>query len=235
MSLLLHAIVDRPLADPPSGLRGAPLEFIASGALGAWASRVEGDSATRDDALEHHRVVEELCGRQPCLPVRFGTRVFDAEAARKLLLARSDELGASLERIGTRRELAVTLLWADAPAQPGRGHTVASASGRGQAVVPAPGRAFLDRKRAAYAADAERRAAAEGLAGRLEAELAADQADVRHAFCPSAQVALSTAILAPAGEAEAMKERIVRVASGLCGVRAVVSGPWPPYTFASAT
>lgn len=225
MSLLLHAIADGPLADPPLGVRGAPLEFVGSGSLGAWASRVEGDSATRDDALEHHRVVEALCARQPCLPVRFGTRVADPEAARKVLLARSDELGASLHRIGARRELAVTLLWADAPAQPGRGHAVAST----------PGRAYLDGKRAAYAADAERRAAAEALAGRLEAELAADQADVRHAFCPSAQVALSTAILAPAGEAEAMKERVVRVASGLGGVRAVVSGPWPPYTFASAT
>ena len=66
------------------------------------------------------------------------------------------------------------------------------------------------------------------------AELAADQADVRHAYCPSAEVALSTAILAPAGEAEALKEKVVRVASGLGGVRAVVSGPWPAYTFAGA-
>ena len=225
MSLLLHAIVARPLSDPPPGLRGAALEFVGAGSLGAWASRPDRDSATRDDALEHHRVVEDLCARQPCLPVRFGTRVADAEAARTLLLARRDELAASLERVGARREIAVTLLWADAPARPGRGHAVAST----------PGRAFLDRKRAAYAADAERQAAAEALAGRLEAELAADQADVRHAFCPSAQVALSTAILAPAGEGDVMKERVVRVASGLGGVRAVVSGPWPPYTFASAT
>ena len=46
-------------------------------------------------------------------------------------------------------------------------------------------------------------------------------------------MALSTAILAPAGGAEALKEEAVRVASRLPGVRAVVSGPWPPYSFVS--
>ena len=226
MTVLLHAIADRALADPPAGLRGVELEFVAAGSLGVWASRVEGDAATRDDAFDHHRVVEALCARQPCLPIRFGTRTADAAGARALVAAREDELARALERVGTRRELAVTLLWLDAGTHPGRGHASAG--------VPT-GRAFLERKRAAYESDERRRAEAEGLARSLEARLAVDQADVRHAFCPSPEVALSAAILAPAGEAEAMKERVVSVASGLSGVRAVVSGPWPPYTFASAT
>ncbi|HEX4744453.1 MAG TPA: GvpL/GvpF family gas vesicle protein [Candidatus Limnocylindria bacterium] len=226
MSVLLHAIADRALADPPRGLRGAALEFVAAGPLGVWASPVEGDAATRDDAFDHHRVVEALCARQPCLPVRFGTRAADAEGARSLVSARAEELARALERVGRRRELAVTLLWLDAAARPGRGHAVEGGP---------PGRAFLERKRAAYEADERQRSRAEALARALEAGLSADQADVRHAFCPSPLVALSTAILAPAGEADAMKERVVRVASGLGGVRAVVSGPWPPYTFAGAT
>lgn len=225
MSVLLHAISDGALADPPCGLRGSALEFIPAGSVGVWASPVELDAGSRDDAFDHHRVVEQLCARQPCLPIRFGTRAADADSARTLISSRQDELASALARIGRRRELAVTLLWLDATTRPGRGHAVTSA----------PGRAFLERKRAGYAADEERRVAAESLARRLEAGLAADQADVRHAYCPSAQVALSTAILAPAGEADAMKERVVRVASALGGVRAVVSGPWPPYTFASAT
>ena len=226
MTVLLHAIADRALADPPRGLRGAALEFVDAGPLGVWASAVDGEAATRDDAFDHHRVVEELCARQPCLPIRFATRAADAEGARALIAARAGELAGALERVGRRRELAVTLLWLEAAVRPGRGHAVAGAP---------PGRAFLERKRAAYEADERRRAEAEALARSLEAGLASDQADVRHAFCPSPEVALSTAILAPAGEADAMKERVVRVASGLGGVRAVVSGPWPPYTFASAT
>lgn len=226
MSVLLHAITSATLADPPRGLHGAALEFIPTGSVGIWASPIGTAGATRDDALEHHRVVEELCERQSCLPIRFGTRAIDSQAASALLAPREGELASALERVGRRRELAVTLLWLDADTRPGRGHAL---------VAGTPGRAFLERKRAVQVADEERRAAAEALAGRLVAELAVDQADVRHTFCPSLQVALSTAILAPAGHADALKEKVVRVASGLGGVRAVVSGPWPPYTFASAT
>ncbi len=226
MSVLLHAIAPVMLGDPPCGLRGAALEFIPTGSVGVWVSPVGADAATRDDAFEHHRVVEELCARQPCLPIRFGTRALDAEAVRTLLAPRQDELAGALERVGRRRELAVTLLWLDADVRPGRGHTL---------VAGTPGRAFLEGRRAVYAAAEERRVIAETLAGTLVAGLAADQADVRHAFCPSPLVALSTAILAPVGGAEALKEEVVRVASGLSGVRAVVSGPWPPYTFAGST
>lgn len=226
MTVLLHAIAPATLADPPRGLHGARLEFITTGSVGVWASPIGTAGATRDDALEHHRVVEELCARQSCLPIRFGTRAIDAEAAGALLAPREGELASALERVGRRRELAVTLLWLGAETRPGRGHAQ---------VAGPPGRAFLERKRGAQVADDERRAAAERLAERLVAGLAVDQADVRHTFCPSFQVALSTAILAPAGHADALKEQVVRVASGLGNVRAVVSGPWPPYTFASAT
>jgi hypothetical protein len=197
---------------------------VGAGAVGAWASETGDEAGTREDAFEHHRVVEAICARQACLPIRFGTRAADREAVSALLAPRAAALAEALERVGRRRELALTLLWLDASARPGRGRSVA----------PGAGRRFLERKSAAYAAADERRAAAEGYARRVEAELSADQADVRHALCPSAEVALSTAILAPAGLADELKERIVRVASGLPGVRAVVSGPWPPYTFASA-
>lgn len=225
MSLLLHAIAPAPLAGPPAGLHGVALSFVSAGAIGAWASEVGEGAGTREDAFEHHRVVEALCARQPCLPIRFGSRVADAAGAAALLAPRAAELARSLERIGRRRELAVTLLWSDAPATPGRGH------------APAPdasGRAYLERKRVGHAEADGRLAAAQALAERLALGLSSDQADVRHAFCPSDQVALSTAILAPEGREEELKEEAVRVASELAGVRAVVSGPWPPYTFAGA-
>lgn len=244
MSYLIHAIT-RPAPGPAGrGLRGAPLELIEAGALGAWASVDPAEGSSGEDALDHHRVVEALCAARPCLPVRFGTRLPDAAAVRALLQRRADELADALDRVGARREVAVTLLWPDAgpatvqagtdqtepagaPPPPAPGHAVAPAPG----ALP-PGRAFLERKRADHADLDARRAVAEALARRLEAELATDQADVRHAVCPSSQVALSTAILARAGEADALKERAVEIVSRLAGVRGVVSGPWPPYTFA---
>lgn len=224
MTLLLHAITQDPLADPPAGLRGAAIEFIALGTLGVWASPAP-DDTRRDDVFDHHRIVEQLCERRPCLPIRYGTRAEGAQGARELLGAREADLASALERVGARRELAVTLLWSEAEPRPGRGHD------------PAPGaisgRTFLERKRLDHHAADERRERAEELARLLEVGLASDQADVRHAYCPSPEVALSTSVLAPAGEEQALKEAALRVAGGLVGVRAVVSGPWPPYTFAT--
>lgn len=224
MTYLLHAITRTGAADAPPGLRGAPLEFITAGPLGAWATRDPSDSGTREDAFEHHRVVEDICAAQPCLPVRLGTRLPDADAVRALIAARVEELLLTLERVGGRRELAVTLLWPDSGVERGREHTPVQAR--------TPGRAFLERKQSDQAVDDARLATAERLARALETGLATEQSDVRHAMCPSSKVALSTAVLARAGEADALKERAVEIVSGLEGVRGVVSGPWPPYTFA---
>lgn len=232
MTYLLHAITRSVGGDDPAESSGTPLEFIGAGALGAWATRTPDESATRDDALEHHRRILDICATQACLPVRFGTRLPDAAAVRTLLERRGDELLRTLDRVGRRQELAVTLLWRGDQAE-------ALFPPTPEAVLPPiptphehPGRNFLERKQRGYAVADERRATAGLLAARLEAELATDQTDVRHAICPSAEVALSTAVLAPAGGAGALKERALRVVSELQGVRGVVSGPWPPYTFA---
>ena len=38
-------------------------------------------------------------------------------------------------------------------------------------------------------------------------------------------------LLAGKDEADALKARAMTAVAGLAGVRGVVSGPWPPYTF----
>jgi hypothetical protein len=197
------------------------LEQIAAGELGLWATRWDDEpTLSRDDAFAHHDLVAVLCDAGPCLPVRFGTWLTDDAAARRSLDADQERFAAAIDRLADRREVAVTLLWQDAPSPVGRGHAVAPS-----------GRAFLDRQRAAHAVTDERRAAAERLAERLRLELAVDQADVRHESCPSAEVALSMSLLARRGEADALKARATAAVGAIDSVRGVVSGPWPPYSF----
>ncbi|MCA1656152.1 MAG: GvpL/GvpF family gas vesicle protein, partial [Actinobacteria bacterium] len=169
----------------------------------------------------HHDLVTALCDAGPCLPVRFGTWLSSEEAARRSVVAGADAFSAAVERLSGRQEIAVTLLWPASEVQAGRGHRVGAPTGR----------AFLDGKRAIQAVSDERRMVAEGLAVRLSEALAAEQEDVRHETCPSAEVALSLSVLAPRGEARALKARATTVVAGLPGVRGVVSGPWPPYSF----
>ena len=135
--LLAHAITRRATGGPPTGLRGRPLEQIAAGELGLWATRWDEEpTLSRDDAFAHHDLVALLCDAGPCLPVRFGTWLADAEAARRSLEAQQDRFTAAVDRLADRREVAITLLWRDAPSPEGRGHG-----------VPPSGRAYLERRR----------------------------------------------------------------------------------------
>jgi hypothetical protein len=219
--LLAHAITRRATGGPGAGLRGRPLEQIAAGELGLWATRWDGEpTLSRDDAFAHHDLVAVLCDAGPCLPVRFGTWLADETAARQSLEAEQDRFVAAVDRLGDRREVAITLLWRDAPSPEGRGHAVAPS-----------GRAFLERQRAAHRVTDERRKTADAFAEQLRRELAVDQADVRHESCPSTEVALSMSLLARRDEADALKARATAAAGAIAGVRGVVSGPWPPYSF----
>jgi hypothetical protein len=219
--LLAHAITRRATGGPEAGLRGQPLEQIAAGEFGLWATCWDGEpTLSRDDAFAHHDLVAILCDAGPCLPVRFGTWLKDEDTARRSLEAQQDRFAAAVDRLDGRREVAITLLWSDAPSPEGRGHAVASS-----------GRAFLERQRAAHAITDERRRTAEAFAEQLRQELAVDQADVRHESCPSAEVALSMSLLAGRDEADALKARATAAVGALAGVRGVVSGPWPPYSF----
>jgi hypothetical protein len=203
------------------------LEQIAGGELGLWATRWDAEPAlSRDDAFAHHDLVAVLCDAGACLPVRFGTWLNDEAAARRSLEADQDRFTAAVDRLDERREVAITLLWLD-------GGSAGGGDPAGPAKTEAgPGRSFLERQRAIYAVTDDRRAAAEGFAARLAEELAVDQADARHESCPSPEVALSLSLLAGKDEADALKARATAAVAALAGVRGVVSGPWPPYSFA---
>jgi hypothetical protein len=226
--LLAHAITRRATGGPATGLRGQPLEQIAGGELGLWATRWDAEpTLSRDDAFAHHDLVAVLCDAGACLPVRFGTWLNDEAAARRSLEADQDRFTAAVDRLDDRREVAITLLWQDGGSA-GSGETGPGGTDAGAG----PGRDFLERRRAIHGLTDDRRERAEALAARLVEELAVDQADVRHESCPSAEVALSMSLLAQKDEADALKARATAAAAALAGVRGVVSGPWPPYSFA---
>lgn len=226
---LAHVVARTGGAPPAAGLRGLPLRWLDGGDLGIWATEWSAEpTLTREDAFAHHDLVGVLCEGAPCLPVRFGTWLADERAAERSIEAAHERFAAALDRVGDRQEVAVTLLWPDARALEG-GSARAGEAGPGRTMTP--GTAYLERRRAAHAAADERRHEAEALAERLGSQLAADQADVRHETCPSDEVALSMSLLAQRGEAAALKARATALVAELTGVRGVVSGPWPPYSF----
>ena len=92
-----------------------------------------------------------------------------------------------------------------------------------------PGTRYLLERQQALAGSDLRRARATELADEIERVAGADLVAVRRQVCPSATVAISSALLAPQASARNLIARLLGMHNGL---RILVNGPWPPYTFA---
>jgi Gas vesicle synthesis protein GvpL/GvpF len=215
----------------------------------------------RTDLFDHHRIVQMVWGMCPCLPARFPTWLGDEDALVTLLEGRRGEIHAALERVWDRAELAVTVLWdaesgkkvqvgTESPGErkrevrgngESRTNQLLLAIGRApnssteQPAAPAapagPGRRYLESCRQTWKERDSRKEEARRVANALQERLSPWVVDSWYAFCPSDSVALSGALLVPADHAAELCEHVREMSATWQGVRTVVNGPWPPYTF----
>ncbi len=219
MSLLLRAIVaaEDVGAAVDLGLRSVS-GTRAAGLASAWDT---GRAAGEAELLDHHRVVQAVFERVPCLPARFGSVFADEEALRARLALREADLAAQLIRLGHRCELAITCAWReqDAPTRA----TIAPARS---------GRAYLERGLTQLRGERARERRAEAIVARLLSELAIEPACIRHRICPRPAVAVSMSALVTRDAIDELRSRVARLGAQLPDVTTVMQGPWAPYTFA---
>ena len=227
MTLLAHAIAAAPPAPMPhDGLRGRPLAWSESGGLGLWSTEWAPDmKLDRADALAHHRLVERICGAQPCLPVRFGTSFATSDEARASLDKRAAALHTALTRVAGKSELALTLLWS-------KGSTHPSPLTPPAPELDGPGRRYMEARREEFSSLETKRARAQALVDQVISELAIERPLVWHETCTSEDVAVSLAVLVPTERALERKNQLEHLGAQFADVVPVVNGPWPPYTFA---
>ena len=219
MSLLLRAIVTAENAGVAAdlGLRSVSGTRTA-GLASAWDA---GRDAGETELLDHHRVVQAVFERVPCLPARFGSVFADDEALRTRLALREADLAAQLTRLGHRCELAITCAW--------REQDVLAR----EAIVPtSSGRAYLERGLTQMRGERARERRAEAIVARLLGELAIEPERVRHRICPRPAVAVSMSALVTRDEIDGLRSRLERLGAQLPDVTTVMQGPWAPYTFA---
>jgi gas vesicle protein GvpL/GvpF len=219
MTLLLRAIVsveDEGVA-ADLGLIVVPATGVAAFAS-TWDS---GRTAGEAELLDHHRVIQAIFGRVPCLPARFGSVFPDSETLHARLAARERDLASNLARLGHRCELAITFAWRDA------GATLPATS-----VPAATGRAYLERGVARSRTQKVRQRRADEILARLLGELAVEPAFIRHWTCPRPAVAVSMSALVTRDEIAEINSRLERLGAQLPDVTTIVQGPWAPYTFA---
>lgn len=219
MTLLLRAIVAPDDAAVGDDLGLTTVSAVAVAALASpWdRDRVAGEP----ELLDHHRIIQSVFERVPCLPARFGSVFPDEEALHSRLAEREVDFASQLARLGHRCELAITCAWRDK----GVNSPVS--------IVPASsGRAYLERGLQRTRSDREREVRAEAIVARLLSELATEPSFVRHRTCPRPAVAVSMSALVTRDEIGGISSRLERLGAQLPDVTIVVQGPWAPYTFA---
>lgn len=193
----LVAITDDPTPPAP------PLRVLRCGELAVLYTGVEDAAVSADVLWRREALLESLMEERDLLPIRFGTRVADPEAAARALAPRRDELAAGLARVRGAVELAIRLHAREHEAQP---------------APTASGREYM-------AAKAARTRAATALHEAL-AELA--RANVlQHGW-----ELLRSAYLVDRGGVRAFTGRVAELQREHPDLALLCTGPWPPYSFA---
>jgi hypothetical protein len=163
--------------------------------------------------LRHERVVEAMMERGPVLPLRFGTQLSDEEDLALVLAERGEELWRALERVRGRVELGLRVM-------------PASESGHETDSVRSSGRGYL------LALSAEQRRT-DRAATDLHAPLASLAAESVVRQAPAPPAIFVAAYLVDANRVAEFRSRADALVAGDDDLRAVVTGPWPPYNFAA--
>jgi hypothetical protein len=213
--------------DPPGDLRGlddAPLLTVTGGGVTAFASQhTDLELEANESALwKHEDVVEALMDSATVLPMRFGSTLPTIAAVRAMLVERSGELAAALERVRGAVELGIRVLGEPADESPRQASTlVAAASG----APPGPGASYLLQRLG-------RSREINTLVERVHEPLAALARASRRRELGTSRLVFSGAYLVDRDSVEAFRARVEELdeenpASIVC------TGPWPPYGFSS--
>jgi hypothetical protein len=227
--LCLYAITDAAQLPGvmPEGLDGQAVELVPLAGMAAAVSGLRnGPPKPGREALQaHFCVTEALMACGTVLPVRFGT-VFDGPAGLMAHLEAGHRAYAdSLKRLRGHVEVSLR----------------AERSGNGFLDQPAgevpgladggPGARYLAGKRAGAARALARSHEERGLAEYILASLAGHAAETDWRGVPAASgIAVSMAFLLPRERLGAFQDAAGALES--CGLELVLSGPWPPYSFA---
>jgi hypothetical protein len=227
MSLYVYALVAKPPSEGlGSGMNGEALRVVTCGGLLAVVGDMSTAPAVTSRALrEHDRAIRRMTAiTDTILPMRFGSMVDgELELARRLEPAEA-ALEAALVRVAGREQMTVRVYERQARAE----ESTRVAAPPAAAANLGPGARYLLERRQTLENDPHRAA--------LDAVLAAPAAFIRgqriesHGSPP---LIASVHHLIERGQGEAYTAVLHAGTADLIDAAVTVSGPWPPYAFAS--
>ena len=210
---------------PTLGISGASVWVWKTGNLSILVSDIDADSVpvTRDNALAHAAVVRSILSRTTPLPFRFGTIVTD-EQLRSYVLAHRPALGTKLAALRGCIEMSVKIIWASV-------QTDEATSSPNPA--QGPGATFLAEKRREIRGDETHAAQATEISTWLHEQV---KDLIRHeqvTLRPTEKLVLAAAHLIERTKIPQYREKLIEVRQKRPELHFLLSGPWPPYSFAN--
>jgi hypothetical protein len=215
------------LDDSPPGISDAKVSLLEYEELGVLVSNAEVDviPVTRDNALAHARVVRSVLDRTTPLPFRFGTLV-DEQQLKSYLTARKSALKTQLKHVRGCVEMNVKIIQQiqNSDAQPREEDLL---------VPKGPGTAFLAEKRREIIGDDRRAEQAAELSTLVRRTLDGLIKDEQVTLRPSERLVFAAAYLVERTRIQAYRENMSEAVKQRPELHFLVSGPWPPYSFAN--
>lgn len=234
--LYLYAITDHPEAPLPHrpGLEDAIPHCVQHQGIAAVVSPVSTREvpATEANLWRHEAVIEALMADRAVLPLRFGTLLAGESAVRHVLTTHYAGFVAALDWVRGRVELGLRVLWEESE-NPGM------ADGARRATVgdplPASGRSYLlarleeERRRQAW------RQTAETLATEIHTALSQLAVEDTQQVLLTPRLLLTAAYLVEQDRVPAFRRQVDALAAGHPALGFLCTGPWPAYSFVTAT
>jgi hypothetical protein len=245
--------IDESWLDGVDGVAGGPLRAVTAAGLAAAVTGVSLDDFGEEPlrrhledlswldatARRHHQVIEIIARHQPVIPMRLATVFDDDRGVAGLLTQRRDEFAAALGQIDGRTEWGIKIY--AAPGSDDAGSPAEDPAADARETAASPGAAYLRRRKRAISADSDARLAASASADAIHAALArlAAAAQLRPPQAPQLsgqqeRMVLNAAYLVDDPRSEEFTAAADTLAGQHPAVRVTVTGPWPPYSFASA-
>lgn len=211
------------LEEPPLGISGAPVRLLRTQGLSVLVSDLDADvvQVTRENALAHAAVVRSVLDRTTPLPFRFGTLVSEQQLA-SYLVARKPALEGKLDQVRGCIEMSVKIIWESTGQEPMQGDRQQGA-----------GASFLEQKRREILGDERSAAEAATISTWLHERVSALIRDEQVTLRPSQKLVLAAAHLVERAKITQYREKMAETRQNRPDLHFLLSGPWPPYTFAN--
>ena len=216
--------IDEP-EEPATGISGAQVRVLKTENFSLLVSDLDSDSVpvTRDNALAHAAVVRSVLDRTTPLPFRFGTIVTEQQL-KSYLAARKPALESKLASLRGCVEMSVKIIWQSSGEQ--RPEKIESN-------VHGIGTKFLSDKRQQILGDEHRAAEATAISTWLHDKLGGVIRDKQVTLRPAERLVLSAAHLVERGKITHYRDIVAEVRQNRPELHFLLSGPWPPYSFAN--